>query len=79
MLNYGVRTENYYDLPPGPNNLVGIPWMGLNKSGIGIHKDLQRHQSARVAESADNKCAAEARLFGTRLRNNEHVDRVGRK
>src|SRR5205809_7986659 len=21
MLNYGVRTENYYNLPPGPNNL----------------------------------------------------------
>src|SRR5207253_7923426 len=22
MLNHGVRTENYYNLPPGPNNLV---------------------------------------------------------
>jgi hypothetical protein len=33
MLNYGVRTENYYNLPPGPNNLVGILWMGLNKPG----------------------------------------------
>jgi len=37
MLNYGVRTENYYNLPPGPNNLVGVVWMGLNKPGIGIH------------------------------------------
>ena len=37
MLNYGVRTENYFNLPPGPNNLVGILWMGLNKPGIGIH------------------------------------------
>jgi len=37
MLNYGVRTENYYNLPPGPNNLVGVLWMGLNKTGIGIH------------------------------------------
>ena len=37
MLNYGVRTENYYNLPPGPNNLVGVLWMGLNKPGIGIH------------------------------------------
>src|SRR4029077_6596861 len=34
MLNYGVRTEDYYNLPPGPNNLVGILWMGLNKPGI---------------------------------------------
>ena len=37
MLNHGVRTENYYNLPPGPNNLVGVLWMGLNKPGIGIH------------------------------------------
>lgn len=37
MLNYGVRTESYYNLPPGPNNLVGILWMGLNKTGIGVH------------------------------------------
>ena len=33
MLNYGVRTENYYNLPPGPNNLVGILWMGLTNPG----------------------------------------------
>ena len=37
MLNYGIRTENFYNLPPGPNNLVGLLWMGLNKPGIGIH------------------------------------------
>src|SRR6059058_3034840 len=37
MLNYGVRTENYYNLPPGPNNLVGVLWIGLNRPGIGIH------------------------------------------
>jgi lipoprotein-anchoring transpeptidase ErfK/SrfK len=37
MLNYGVRSEDYYNLPPGPNNLVGVLWMALNKPGIGIH------------------------------------------
>ena len=37
MLNNNVRIENYYNLPPGLNNLVGILWMGLNKAGIGIH------------------------------------------
>jgi lipoprotein-anchoring transpeptidase ErfK/SrfK len=37
MLNYGVRTETYFNLPPGPNNLVGVAWMGLNKPGIGMH------------------------------------------
>ena len=29
--------KTYYNLPPGPNNLVGVLWMGLNKPGIGIH------------------------------------------
>lgn len=37
MLNYGVRTEEFFNLPPGPNNLVGVVWMGLDKPGIGIH------------------------------------------
>jgi lipoprotein-anchoring transpeptidase ErfK/SrfK len=37
MLNYGVRTEEYFNLPPGPNNLVGVLWMGLDKPGIGVH------------------------------------------
>ena len=37
MLNHGVRTEQFYNLPPGPNNLVGVCWMGLNRPGIGLH------------------------------------------
>ncbi len=37
VLNYGVRTSNAYHLPPGPNNPVGVMWIGLNKAGIGIH------------------------------------------
>jgi len=37
MLNYGVRTEQFFNLPPGPNNLVGLLWMALDKPGIGIH------------------------------------------
>jgi lipoprotein-anchoring transpeptidase ErfK/SrfK len=37
MLNYGRRTDTFYNLPPGPNNLVGVLWAGLNRKGIGIH------------------------------------------
>ncbi len=37
VLNHGVRTENYYNLPSGPRNPVGVCWIGLNKPGIGIH------------------------------------------
>ena len=37
VLDYGKRTSNFYLLPPGPNNPVGVGWIGLNKPGIGIH------------------------------------------
>lgn len=34
---YGVRSGSFYELPIGPNNPVGVMWIGLNKPGIGIH------------------------------------------
>jgi lipoprotein-anchoring transpeptidase ErfK/SrfK len=37
VLSRGVRTSNFHNIPPGPNNPVGVLWMGLNKPGIGIH------------------------------------------
>ncbi|MBX3742682.1 MAG: murein L,D-transpeptidase [Akkermansiaceae bacterium] len=37
VLKRGERTENFFNLPPGPNNPVGILWAGLNRPGIGIH------------------------------------------
>ena len=37
MLKHGQRSSNFYTIPPGPRNPVGIVWIGLNKKGIGIH------------------------------------------
>lgn len=37
VLKRGERTEDFYNLPPGPNNPVGILWAGINRPGIGIH------------------------------------------
>jgi lipoprotein-anchoring transpeptidase ErfK/SrfK len=37
MLNHGRRSGNFYLLPPGPRNPVGVMWIALNKKGIGIH------------------------------------------
>lgn len=37
VLKRGVRTDDFYNLPPGPNSPVGILWAGLNSPGIGIH------------------------------------------
>jgi len=37
MLESGVRSGTSYNLPPGPRNPVGIVWMGINKTGVGMH------------------------------------------
>lgn len=37
MLMSGRRSENAYQLPPGPRSPVGIAWIEINKNGIGIH------------------------------------------
>jgi lipoprotein-anchoring transpeptidase ErfK/SrfK len=37
LLETGKRGKEALQIPPGPNNPVGIIWNGLTKSGIGIH------------------------------------------
>lgn len=37
MLEQGKRSEEYHQLPPGPNSPVGMIWCGTSKSGIGLH------------------------------------------
>lgn len=37
VLSRGERTDDFYNLPPGPNSPVGILWAGLNRPGVGIH------------------------------------------
>lgn len=47
MLEEGVRSEEYYQLPPGPNSPVGIIWCGTSKSGIGLHGTASPHSIGR--------------------------------
>ncbi len=47
MLEEGERGEEFYQLPPGPNNPVGILWAGLTKSGIGLHGTNSPHTIGR--------------------------------
>jgi len=42
MLQHGKRSGNFYLLPPGPRNPVGVMWIVLNKKGIGIHAPTSR-------------------------------------
>lgn len=37
VLDRGERTDDFHNLPPGPNSPVGILWAGLNRPGVGIH------------------------------------------
>lgn len=51
FLETGVRGSEYMQIPPGPNNPVGVLWAGLTKSGIGIHGTSNPRTIGR-AESA---------------------------
>lgn len=37
VLDNGVRSDTAFNLPPGPNNPVGIVWMALNRTSVGMH------------------------------------------
>ena len=37
MLEDGKRSNDAHLLPPGPNNPVGVVWIGLSADGIGLH------------------------------------------
>lgn len=37
VLETGKRSGTSYNLPPGPNNPVGIVWMAINRPSVGMH------------------------------------------
>jgi lipoprotein-anchoring transpeptidase ErfK/SrfK len=49
MLQHGKRSGNFYRLPPGPRNPVGVMWIALNKKGIGIHGTNEPDSIGRAA------------------------------
>jgi lipoprotein-anchoring transpeptidase ErfK/SrfK len=53
VLNHGVRTNEFWLLPPGPNNPVGVLWCQLNKPGIGIHGT---NSPQTIGRSASHGC-----------------------
>ncbi|MEY5014353.1 MAG: hypothetical protein RIS92_711 [Verrucomicrobiota bacterium] len=53
VLNHGVRTDSFFMLPPGPNNPVGVVWVALNRSGIGIHGT---NNPQTIGRSASHGC-----------------------
>jgi lipoprotein-anchoring transpeptidase ErfK/SrfK len=53
MLNHGERSGNFYNLPPGPRNPVGVVWIALNKKGIGLHGT---NEPDSIGRSASHGC-----------------------
>jgi len=53
MLQHGQRSGNFYMLPPGPRNPVGVMWIALNKKGIGIHGT---NEPGSIGHAASHGC-----------------------
>jgi lipoprotein-anchoring transpeptidase ErfK/SrfK len=64
MLQHGRRSRKFYLIPPGPRNLVGVVWIGLNKPGIGIHGT---DNPDRIGRSASHGCIRLANWDAIRL------------
>jgi L,D-transpeptidase catalytic domain len=64
MLQHGRRSGNYYLIPPGPRNPVGIVWIGLNRKGIGIHGT---DNPQTIGRSASHGCIRLANWDAIRL------------
>ncbi len=51
VLQSGVPSEVAYNIPPGPNNYVGIVWMGINRRSVGMHGTNNPDQIGRNQSS----------------------------
>jgi lipoprotein-anchoring transpeptidase ErfK/SrfK len=64
VLNRGVRTSDFHNIPSGPNNPVGVVWIGINKPGIGIHGT---NSPQTIGRSGSHGCIRTANWDGIRL------------
>ena len=65
VLQHGVKSDQFYDLPPGPNNPVGILWMGLNKPHVGIHGT---NNPETIGRAASHGCIRTANWDAARVK-----------
>ena len=49
----GVKTRRPFTVKPGPNNPVGVVWIGLSEKGIGIHGTAE---PSRVSKTQSHGC-----------------------
>jgi lipoprotein-anchoring transpeptidase ErfK/SrfK len=74
MLQHGQRSGNFYMLPPGPRNPVGVMWIALNKKGIGIHGT---NDPGSIGHAASHGCIRLANWdvvrLATKIKSGDHV------
>ncbi|AMN39716.1 L,D-transpeptidase [Rhodoplanes sp. Z2-YC6860] len=49
----GVKSQEAFTIKPGPNNPVGLAWIGLNKEGYGIHGTPE---PSKISKSESHGC-----------------------
>jgi lipoprotein-anchoring transpeptidase ErfK/SrfK len=65
VLNHGVKSDQFFNLPPGPNNPVGILWIGLNKPHVGVHGT---NNPETIGRAASHGCIRTANWDAARLK-----------
>ena len=65
VLQHGEKSSVFYNLPPGPNNPVGILWMGLNKPHVGIHGT---NNPETIGRAASHGCIRTANWDAARVK-----------
>lgn len=65
VLNHGEKSSVFYNLPPGPNNPVGVLWVGLNKPHVGIHGT---NNPETIGRAASHGCIRTANWDAARVK-----------
>ena len=65
VLNSGVVSDTFYNLPAGPNNPVGILWMALSKPHVGIHGT---NNPETIGRAASHGCIRTANWDAARIK-----------
>jgi lipoprotein-anchoring transpeptidase ErfK/SrfK len=76
----GVRTDKPFTIKPGPNNPVGLVWIGLTGEGYGIHGTPE---PSKVGKTQSHGCVRltnwDALQLASDVRKGVPVDFVGQR
>lgn len=65
VLQHGTVSKEFFNLPPGPNNPVGVLWIGLNKPHVGVHGT---NNPETIGRAASHGCIRTANWDAARIK-----------